>query len=115
MAVTTLHLAKWGTRQVPGAASYGVVTSFEKIVDLMTQNETDEKGAVCRVVEYDARTRIVVCVQASATATMPQVGKQIVIDGENGWVNHAEVIEQNQSFKKIRITLEKFKECDAIG
>ena len=115
MEVTTLHLAKWGTRQVSGAATYGVVTSFERISDMMSQNETNEDGAVCRVVMYDVRSRIVFCVQASANATLPEVGKQITVDGVGGWIQHAELIEQNQAFKKIRITMEKYKNCDTVG
>ena len=115
MAVTALHYAKWGTRQVPGAATYGVVTSFEKISDMMSQNETDEDGAVCRMVMYDERTRIVFCVQASASATVPEIGRHITVDGVSGWIQHAELIEQNQAFKKIRITMEKYKNCDTVG
>lgn len=115
MAATTIHIAKWGARQVPGASTYGVVTSLERIEDSMTQTETDEQGAVCRVVRYDRRTRVAFCVQASATAKPPKSGENMSVDGIQGWVMNAEVVEQNQAFKKIRVTLETYENCNTLG
>lgn len=110
-----MHLAKWGARQISGASTYGVVTSFEKISDMMSQNETNENGAVCRVVIYDERTRIVFTVMASEATEKPEPGTQMSIDGKACWVQHSEVIEQNQAYKKIRVTAERYKNCDTLG
>lgn len=115
MAITRLRVASWGLRQITGATTYGVVTSLEVVDDLMSQNETDETGAVCRVVEYDRRKRLMFTVQAAATTNPPEIGMPITVNSVKGWVQHTEVIEQNQAFKKIRVTMECFKNCDTIG
>ena len=116
MAVSQLpNLAKWGTNQKPGASSYGILVSYEEIDELMTQTETDEDGAVCRVVSYDKRYRTVFAVQAAQTTKKPVVGEAITVEGRRGWVQHSEVIEQNRAFKKIRVTMESYAKCDDIG
>ena len=115
MAVTRLHYAKWGARQVSGASAYGVVVSFEKIEDAMVQTENEEDGSVCRAVPYDSRVRIVFCVQTDARTRPPSTGSRIVVDNEIGWVQHAETIEQNTAFRKIRVTMERYKNCDTPG
>lgn len=110
MAVTTNHIAQWGVGQKSGATS-GVVTSFERIDDSMFQQETDTKGAVCRMKKYDSRHRIVFTVQAAASTEPPETGANMTVAGQQGWVVHAEVIEQNRAFKKIRVTLESYAGC----
>lgn len=37
----------------------------------------------------------------------------MTVDGRTGWVQHAEVVEPNRAFKKIRVTLESYANCDA--
>ena len=113
--ITKNHVAKWGLRHVIGASSFGVITSLEKISDLMVQTETDESGAVCRAVPYDNRERIVFTVMASESTDKPEPGTQMSIDGKACWVQHSEVIEQNQAYKKIRVTAERYKNCDTLG
>ena len=116
MAVSQLpNLAKWGTNQKSGASSYGILVSYEEIDELMTQTETDEDGAVCRVVPYDKRYRTVFAVQAGPTTQKPAVGVEITVEGRKGWVQHSEVIEQNKAFKKIRVTMESYQKCDTLG
>lgn len=111
MAVTTSHVAKWGVGEKRGATA-GVVTSFERIDDPLIQHETDADGAVCRAKRYDTRRRTVFTVQVRAGTEPPETGANMTVDGRTGWVQHAEVVEQNRAFKKIRVTLESYANCD---
>lgn len=115
MAVQNTPIARWGVASNGGAAGYGVVVSMETIKDALIQNETDEKGAVCRSVLYDERFRAMFCCQTAATTSPPALGASITVGGISGYVIHTEIVEQNTAFRKLRVTVEGYKNCTHVG
>lgn len=115
MAVQNTPIARWGVASTGGASGYGVVVSMETIRDALVQNETDENGAVCRSVLYDERYRVMFCCQTAANTTPPALGASISVGGISGYVIHTEVVEQNTAFRKLRVTVESYRNCQQVG
>ena len=101
-------LAQWGVVGAVGgsAAVAGIVTSISWGEEAQTAPQYDEKGAVCQVTHYDTHKTMNATVEVAAGTAAPSAGASITIGGVSGYVVSAEVVEDNQAYRKINIRAE---------
>ena len=113
---TTTSLAVWGVQvdtpsDIAGATE-GFITSFDKNSEMMVGTEQNELGAVIGQHKYDEKTTVSFSLIVAKDVKPPTVGKQITIDSVKYYVTSAAVTESNSDFRKLRVTAERYKDCD---
>lgn len=109
-AATTSGVAAWG---VQGRVSnvQGIVTDLEQNDEAQLAPEQNEVGAVVKQTKYDEHTTLSATVEVAAGTNPPKVGDAITINGKQGYVTGARVVESNQAYRKIAIQAEFWKNC----
>lgn len=110
MAATTSGIAAWGVQGGVNGVS-GIVTDIERAVEAQLAPEYNEVGAVVKQTKYDEHTTISATVEVAAGTQPPNAGDSITIDGKQGYVVNARVVESNQAYRKIVIQAEFWKNC----
>ena len=111
MAKTTSGMAEWGVQGgVQGVT--GIVTDLERASEAQIAPEYNEVGAVVKATKYDEHTTLTATVEVAAGTQPPNVGDNITIDGKQGYVTNARVVESNQAYRKIVIQAEFWKNCN---
>ena len=110
MAKTTQGIASWG---VNGGVSgvNGIVTDLERASEAQIATEQNEVGAVVKATKYDEHTTLTATVEVAAGTQPPNAGDTITIDGKQGYVTSARVVESNQAYRKIVVQAEFWKNC----
>ena len=109
-AATSQGIAAWGVQGGVGSVT-GIVTDLERSIEAQVAPEYNEVGAVVKVTKYDEHTTLNVTVEVPASAQPPDAGSSITIDGKQGYVTNARVVESNQAYRKIVIQAEFWKNC----
>lgn len=113
MAVTTNGTAHWGVSGgVTGVT--GIVTSLGEAKEPIMAPEYNEIGQVVKQTKYDELTTLTATVEVAQGTALPDANNQITINGKKGYVKRAELVEDNQAYRKISITVELYKNCDKI-
>lgn len=109
---TNLAHASWGVEHGLGAPfDTCVVTDYAENSESQHQFEYDQKGAVAGAVAYDRRTTVTATIQVPKTIALPKAGTLIAIDGEQFLLTACNVVQNNQSFRKVSITAERYHEA----
>lgn len=113
MAATTTHTASWGVSGTVGSVS-GIATDIDINGQALIGLEQNEVGAVVGAAHYDDHTTVSATVLVAASTAKPTLGSQATIAGVTGFVTGAEVVENNMSYRKIRVTIEAYENCDEV-
>ena len=89
----------------------GIVTDLERAAEAQVAPEYNEVGAVVKVTKYDVHTTLNATVEVAAGTQPPEAGNSITIDGKQGYVMNARVVESNQAYRKIVIQAEFWENC----
>ncbi len=123
MANTKSSIATWGVTKGPftgiAATNTGIITSYDETTEMMVGSEQNEIGAVIGQHKYDEKTTITMTLIVADSVEMPTIGKKITLSGTDsgataGYVTSATVTESNTDFRKLRVTLEKYTNCDEV-
>lgn len=106
--------ASWGVTDSVSSVS-GVVVGIDLGAEGSFINETDLYGRVCAVFMYDVISTFGVDVQVRAGTTPPNIGSQMNVAGNIGYVKDARITESNSSYQKMHVTVEKTTLVDHIG
>ena len=113
---TTKSLAVWGVQvETPtdiASTTEGYITSFDKNSEIMVGDEQNELGAVIGKHKYDEKSTVTVSLIVAAGVEPPPIGKQITIAGVKYYITSASVVESNSDFRKLRVSAERYKDCD---
>jgi hypothetical protein len=109
-AATTSGVAVWGVQGRVNSVS-GIVTDIEQSAEVQIAPEYNEIGAVVKQTKYDEHTTLSATVEVAAGTNPPEVGAQITINGKQGYVTNARVVESNQAYRKIVVQAECWKNC----
>lgn len=113
---TTTSLAVWGVQvETPtdiAQKTEGYITSFDKNSEMMVGDEQNELGAVIGKHKYDEKSTVTVSLIVAAGVEPPTIGKQITIAGVKYYITSASVVESNSDFRKLRVSAERYKDCD---
>lgn len=111
MANTTTATASWGV----GTASpvTGVMTDYSDSTEAVDAPEQNEVGQVIGDTVYDKRETVNCTVQVAAGTAKPDVGSQISINSKNYIVKNSTVTENNNSYRKIAVTAERYIHCES--
>lgn len=113
---TTTSLAVWGVQvETPtdiAQKTEGYITSFDKNSEMMVGDEQNELGAVIGKHKYDEKSTVTVSLIVAADVEPPTIGKQITIDNVKYYVTSAAVTESNSDFRKLRVTAERYEDCE---
>lgn len=123
MANTKSSLATWGVTKGPftgiAATGSGIITSYDETTEMMVGSEQNEIGAIIGQHKYDEKTTITMTLIVADSVEMPTVGKKITLSGTDSsakvaYVTSATVTESNTDFRKLRVTLEKYTNCEEV-
>lgn len=105
--MTTTITPAWGISAGNQQTNYGVVTNFEENAEAQSAYLQNEAGATILTKVYDIKKTVSITLLAKAdTTTLPTVGNQLTIGTQKYTVLSVRTIENNQSFKKLALTLE---------
>lgn len=109
-AVTTQGIASWG---VSGGCSgvQGIVTDIEENHEAQMEPEHNEVGAVVKQTVYDEHVSLSCTVEVAAGTELPEKGSSITINGKQGYVASARLVESNKTYRKIAIQAEFWTNC----
>lgn len=111
---TTTGTASWGVSgRVTGVT--GIVTSIGVSEDPVLAPEYNEVGAVVKQTKYDEHTTLTATIEVAKSVELPGQGDQITINGKQGYVKTAELAEENTAYRKITVTAEFYKNCNAVS
>lgn len=103
--------AAWGVEHALGTPfDTCVVTDYAENAESQHQYEYDQKGAVAGAVAYDRRITVTATIQVPKTITLPEAGTLITIDKKQFLLTSCNVVQNNQSFRKVSITAERYVE-----
>ena len=123
MANTKSSIATWGVTKGPftgiAATGSGIITSYDETTEMMVGSEQNEIGAIIGQHKYDEKTTITMTLIVADSVEMPTVGKKITLSGTDSastaaYVTSATVTESNTDFRKLRVTLEKYTNCEDV-
>lgn len=97
--------ATWGVTSTNGVKGYGVVVAVEIGSEGAFITETDIKGAVCGVFCYDSKATDSCDILIQAGTPSPDIGAQIEIGGNQGYVTDVRFVESNQTYQKMHISI----------
>ena len=115
MARTTQGSASWGISvgtTVTGVS--GVITDIDAGEDPQMEPQRNEVGAVIKQTLYDRRGEVNVTVEVAAGVAKPKTGTAITIAGVQGYVTRSRVVESNQRYRAINITVEAYPNCKTV-
>ena len=107
---TTTATASWGVSAGNGELS-GVLVEYSESVEAILGTEQNEIGSVIGQAQYDEHTTVNATVQVPVDATPPEPGASITINGKSGYVRSAEIAESNTNYRRIRVTVECYRNC----
>lgn len=115
MARTTQGNASWGISDgttVTGVS--GVITDIDAGEDPQMESQRNEVGAVIKQTLYDRRGEVNVTVEVAAGVAKPKTGTAITVAGVQGYVTRSRVVESNQRYRAINITVEAYPNCKTV-
>lgn len=115
MARTTQGNASWGISDgttVTGVS--GVITDIDVGEDPQMEPQRNEVGAVIKQTLYDRRGEVNVSVEVAAGTAKPKSGTAITVAGVQGYVTRTRVVESNQRYRVINITVEAYPNCKTV-
>lgn len=115
MARTTQGQASWGISDgttVTGVS--GVITDIDAGEDPQMEPQRNEVGAVIKQTLYDRRGEVNVSVEVAAGTAKPKSGTAITVAGVQGYVTRTRVVESNQRYRVINITVEAYPNCKTV-
>ena len=115
MARTTQGNASWGISDGTNITNVnGVITDIDIGEDPQMEPQRNEIGAVIKQTLYDRRAEVNVTVEVAAGTAKPGAGTAITVAGVQGYVTRSRVVESNQRYRAINITIEAYKNCKAV-
>lgn len=115
MARTTKGNASWGISEGTSiTAVSGVITDIDAGEDPFMEPQRNEAGAVIKQTLYDRRGEVTVTVEVAAGVAKPKTGTSITVAGFQGYVTRSRVVESNQRYRAISITIEAYPNCHAV-
>lgn len=101
--------AAWGVEHSLAAPfNTCVVTDYSENTESQHQYEYDQRGAVAGAVVYDKRVTITATIQVPKNISLPAVGALIAIDGKSCLLTSCDVVQNNQAYRKVSITAERY-------
>lgn len=110
---TETGTASWGVTGSAGVT--GIVTDIDSGSEPVLAPEYNELGQVVKQTHYDTVTTATATIEVAAGTNPPAAGAQITINGVTGYVKSARVVESNQAYRKISVTVEKYSKCSAAS
>ena len=115
MARTTRGNASWGISDGTSITNVnGVITDIDVGEDPQMEPQRTEVGAVIKQPLYDRRGEVNVSVEVAAGTAKPQSGAAITVAGVQGYVTRSRVVESNQRYRVINITVEAYPNCKTV-
>lgn len=115
MARTTQGNASWGISDGTNVTNVnGVITDIDIGEDPQMEPQRNEIGAVIKQTLYDRRAEVTVTVEVAAGVAKPPAGTAITAAGVQGYVTRSRVVESNQRYRAINITIEAYKNCKTV-
>ena len=115
MARTTRGNASWGISDGTSITNVnGVITDIEVGEDPQMEPQRNEVGAVIKQTLYDRRGEVNVSVEVAAGTAKPKSGAAITVAGVQGYVTRSRVVESNQRYRVINITVEAYPNCKTV-
>lgn len=108
---TTTKTASWGVTET--APITGVITDFEMSEEPVNAPEQNEVGSIINQTMHDIHKTASCTVQVAAGTAAPKAGSAITLGSETMYVTSARITENNTSYRKIAITAESYKHCNA--
>lgn len=104
-----LKHAHWGVGiELPTPYAGCVVTDLSATDEAQHQYEYDQQGSVVGDTVYDHRYSIACTVQVPQTVEHPKSGTVLTIDGKLYIVISVAEIQNNQSYRKVQLSLERW-------
>jgi hypothetical protein len=115
MARTTQGNASWGISDGTTITNVnGVITDIDVGEDPQMEPQRNEIGAVIKQTLYDRRAEVNVTVEVAAGTAKPPSGTAITAAGVAGYVTRSRVVESNQRYRAISITIEAYPNCKQV-
>ena len=115
MARTTRGNASWGVSDGTTVTNVsGVITDIDVGEEPQMEPQRNEIGAVIKQTLYDRRGEVNVTVEVAAGTAKPKTGTAITAAGVQGYVTRSRVVESNQRYRAISITLEAYPNCKTV-
>lgn len=115
MARTTSGNASWGISDGTSVTNVsGVITDIDVGEDPQMEPQRNEIGAVIKQTLYDRRGEVNVTVEVAAGTAKPKTGTAITVAGVAGYVTRSRVVESNQRYRAINITVEAYPNCRTV-
>ena len=115
MARTTQGNASWGISDGTQVTNVnGVITDIDAGEDPQMEAQRNEVGAVIKQTLYDRRGEVNVTVEVAAGVAKPKTGTAITVAGVQGYVTRSRVVESNQRYRAINITVEAYPYCKTV-
>ena len=115
MARTTTGNASWGISEGTSVTNVsGVITDIDVGEDPQMEPQRNEIGAVIKQTLYDRRGEVNVTVEVAAGTAKPKTGTAITVAGFAGYVTRSRVVESNQRYRAINITVEAYPNCRTV-
>ena len=116
MARTTSGNASWGISDGTSVTNVsGVITDIDVGEDPQMEPQRNEIGAVIKQTLYDRRGEVNVTVEVAAGTPKPKTGTAITVAGFAGYVTRSRVVESNQRYRAINITVEAYPNCKTVN
>ena len=115
MARTTRGEASWGVSDGTAVTNVnGVITDIEISEEPQMEPQRNEVGAVIKQTLYDRRGEVNLTVEVAAGTAKPKTGTPITAAGVQGYVTRSRVVESNQRYRAISITIEAYPNCNTV-
>jgi hypothetical protein len=115
MARTNRGTASWGISDGTSVTNVsGVVTDIDVGEEPQMEPQRNEIGAVIQQTLYDRRGEVNVTVEVAAGTAKPKTGTAITVAGVQGYVTRSRVVESNQRYRAINITVEAYPNCKTV-
>ena len=116
MARTTQGNASWGISDGTSITQVqGVITDIDVGEEPQMEPQRNEVGAVIKQTLYDRRGEVNVTVEVAAGVSKPKSGTAITVAGVQGYVTRSRVVESNQRYRAINITVEAYPNCKTVN
>lgn len=112
--------ASWGVSQQGQDAEGiitggGVVTDFELSNDPIMAAEQNEQGSIIQQTQYDSHFTATATIQVKHGVVMPNPGATVTIGGKQYYMTSARLTENNTSYAKFAVTLERYALCSQVN
>ncbi len=115
MARTNRGNASWGISDGTSITNVnGVITDIDAGEDPQMEPQRNEIGAIIKQTLYDRRGEVNVTVEVAAGVSKPKTGTAITVAGFQGYVTRSRVVESNQRYRAINITVEAYPNCKTV-